>query len=103
MGSFATYSQRVEATVSGEAWDECYFSLLSLKHTLQGIPGWDRMDIWANQIDDERMHVIVITNWEYPEQLETWLLHGKITVEGVLKGCDPPPESLDVRFYEEIG
>lgn len=84
-----------------DAWDETYFSLLSLKHALAGVPGWKRMDILANHHEDNMIHLRVITNWATVEQMEAWL-DSDLTVEGVLKGITPPPENLAVSFYEKI-
>ena len=39
MSSVIAYSQVVQATVPAAAWDETYFSLLSLKSHIQSLPG----------------------------------------------------------------
>lgn len=101
MSSYFLYSQEISALLPVEAWDEAYFSLLSLKHALAGVPGWKRMDILANNLDVNTIHMRVITNWQTPEQLEAWL-DSNLTVEGLLKGLTPPPTRLDVSFYEKI-
>jgi heme-degrading monooxygenase HmoA len=95
------YSQQVQAVIPPAAWDEAYFSLLSLKHALAGVPGWKRLDFLANNEDDDMIHVRVITNWATVEQMEAWLA-SDLTVEGVLKALTPPPAELTVSFYEKI-
>lgn len=101
MANYLQYSQEVRAIIPPESWDEAYFSLLSLKHALAGVPGWKRMDFLANNEDDNQIHVRVITNWGTVEELETWL-DSTLTVEGVLKGLTPPPTDLQISFYEKI-
>lgn len=94
-------SQQVHVILAPASWDEAYFSLLSLKHALAGVPGWKRMDILANNEPDDLIHLRVITNWATREQMEAWLASA-LTVEGVMKGLTPPPHALDVSFYEKI-
>lgn len=101
MADYFLYTQEVRAVIPPESWDEAYFSLLSLKHALAGVPGWKRMDLLANNEPDNTVHIRVITNWGTIEEMETWL-RSSITVEGVLKGLTPPPPDLQISFYEKI-
>jgi hypothetical protein len=101
MSSIIAYSQVVTAEVLRESWDETYFSLLSLKAHLQALPGWQSFDFWARDLDDGHIKLIVVTNWDYPEQLAVWLEQG-VTTDSVLRSVDPPPKSLMVDLYEEI-
>ncbi|MFN2193215.1 MAG: hypothetical protein ACK2UG_12800 [Candidatus Promineifilaceae bacterium] len=101
MSSIIAYSQVVTAEVPRESWDEAYFSLLSLKAHLQSLPGWQRFDYWARDLDDDNVKLMVVTNWEFPEQLALWLEKG-VTTDSVLRSIDPPPISLTVDLYEEI-
>ena len=94
-------TQEVHATLAPASWDEAYFSLLSLKHALGGVPGWKRMDILASNQDDDTIHLRVLTTWAGVEQMEAWL-DSDLTVEGVLKGMTPPPVQMTVSFYEKI-
>lgn len=101
MAEYILYSQEIHAVIPPDAWDEAYFSLLSLKHALAGVPGWKRLDLLANNQEDNTIHVRIITNWESVEQLETWL-DSDLTVEGILKGLTPPPAFIHTAFYEKI-
>jgi len=101
MGSIVAYSQMVTAEVPRESWDEIYFSLLSLKAHLQSLPGWQRFDFWARDLDDGDIKLTVVTNWDYPEQLALWLKQGT-TADAILRSIEPPPKSLSVDLYEEI-
>jgi hypothetical protein len=101
MSSVIAYSQIVEAVVPRAAWDETYFSILSLKSHIQSLPGWQRMDIWAQNLEDGDVKVVAVTNWEYPEQLALWLEQG-MTIDAILRAMQPPPLSLNVDLYEEI-
>lgn len=101
MSSVVAYSQVVNAVVPRNAWDEAYFSLLSLKMHLQSLPGWQRFDLWAQDMEEGDIKLVVVTNWDYPEELAIWLQHG-VTVESVLNALDPPPISLQVDLFEEI-
>lgn len=102
MSSVIAYSQVVEAVITKEAWDETYFSLESLKAHLQSLPGWQRFDLWAQDIESGDVRVLVVTNWDHPEYLALWLEHG-MTVDAILRAMEPPPRSLEVNLYEEIG
>lgn len=101
MSSIIAYSQVVEAVVPRDAWDETYFSLLSLKAHLQSLPGWQRMDLWAQDLESGDVKLVAVTNWDYPQQLALWLEQG-MTVDAVLRAMQPPPRSLNVDLYEEI-
>ena len=101
MSSVVAYSQVVDAVMQREVWDEAYFSLLSLKAHIQSLPGWQRFDLWATDLDSGEIKVMVVTNWDYPEQLELWLKKG-VTVDAVLRSLEPPVTSLNVNLYEEI-
>jgi hypothetical protein len=101
MSSIRAYSQVVEAVVPRDAWDETYFSLLSLKAHLQSLPGWQRMDLWAQDLESGDVKLVAVTNWDYPQQLALWLEQG-MTVDAVLRAMQPPPRSLNVDLYEEI-
>lgn len=102
MSGVVAYSYVVNAVVSPEAWDEVYFSLLSLKAHLQSLPGWQRFDFWAQNKQNGAIKLLVITNWNYAEQLEVWLRQGT-TVDQILRQCDPPPQEMSAELYEEIG
>jgi hypothetical protein len=101
MSSVIAYSQIVEAVVPRAAWDETYFSILSLKSHIQSLPGWQRLDVWAQDLEDGDVKVVAVTNWDYPEQLALWLEQGT-TVDAILRAMQPPPLSLNVDLYEEI-
>jgi hypothetical protein len=101
MSSVIAYSQVVTAEVPREAWDEAYFSLLSLKAHLQALPGWQRFDFWARDVEEGYLKLIVVTNWEQPEQMALWLSQG-VTADAVLRAIEPPARSLMVDLYEEI-
>jgi heme-degrading monooxygenase HmoA len=101
MSSVIAYSQVVTAEVSRESWDELYFSLLSLKAHLQSLPGWQRFDFWARDQEDGDIKLVVVTNWEFPEQLALWLEQG-VTTDSILRSIEPPPKLLEVDLYEEI-
>ena len=87
MSGIAAYSQVVGAIVDGTAWDEAYFSL--------------RFDLWARDLDNGDVKLVVVTNWEQPEQLALWLEKG-ITVDAILRAMQPAPSQLTVDLYEEI-
>lgn len=101
MIAFVQFTQQVSALLAPESWDEAYFSLLSLKHSLGGVPGWKRLDIMANNQPDDTIQLRVVTNWGTLDQMEAWLA-SDLTVEGVLKALTPPPLELKVSFYEKI-
>ncbi|MGW8318616.1 MAG: hypothetical protein ACWGPS_05165 [Candidatus Promineifilaceae bacterium] len=101
MSSVVAYSQIVNAVVQREAWDEAYFSLLSLKAHLQSLPGWQRFDLWAQDMEDGNVKLIAVTNWDYPDQLKVWLSQ-EATVDGILRSIEPPPISLEVDLFEEV-
>ncbi|HZQ10614.1 MAG TPA: hypothetical protein VFD70_28805 [Anaerolineae bacterium] len=101
MSSYFQFSQEIHAVLPPASWDEAYFSLLSLKHALAGVPGWKRLDFIANNHDDGTIHAIITTNWATIEQLEAWL-RSDLTVEGILKALTPPPIQIDVHFFEKI-
>jgi hypothetical protein len=101
MSSVIAYSQVVTAEIQRESWDETYFSLLSLKAHLQSLPGWQRFDFWARDLEDGHIKLIVVTNWDFPEQLAIWLEQG-VTTDCILRSIEPPPKSLMVDLYEEI-
>ena len=101
MIAYIQFTQQVSALLAPESWDEAYFSLLSLKHALAGVPGWKRLDILANNQPDDTVQLRVVTNWGTLDQMEAWL-DSDLTVEGVLKALTPPPLHLDVSFYEKI-
>jgi heme-degrading monooxygenase HmoA len=101
MPDYFLISQEVRANIPEESWDEAYFSLLSLKHALAGVPGWKRLDLLANNREDNSIHVRVITNWANVPQMEAWL-DSDLTVEGILKGLTPPATELEVFFFEKI-
>ena len=98
MAYVAGYSYLVDAVVPWSGWDEAYFSLLSLKAHLQSLPGYQRMDIHARDLDSGDVKVTVITDFELMEQLSVWLDYG-ITPQGVLLEIEPPPIVItaDVR------
>ena len=101
MSSVIAYSQVVQAVIPAAAWDETYFSLLSLKSHLQSLPGWQRIDVWAHDQEDGDVKVMVVTNWDFPDQLALWLERGA-TADAILRAMEPPPRSLTVDLFEEI-
>lgn len=101
MSSATAYAQVVEAVLSRAAWDETFFALYSLKAHLQSLPGWQRFDVWARDLESGDVKLIVVTNWDTPDQLALWLEHG-VTVDGILRAMQPPPQSVKVELYEEI-
>ena len=101
MSSVIAYSQVVQAVVPAAAWDETYFSLLSLKSHIQSLPGWQRFDLWAHDQDDGSIRVLIVTNWDYPEQLRYWLERG-MTPDALLRAMQPTPQQLTVDLFEEI-
>jgi len=101
MADYFMYAQEVHAILPPAAWDEAYFSILSLKHALAGVPGWKRLDLLANNQEDDSIHLRIITDWGTVEEMETWL-DSDLTVEGVLKGLTPPPTEMNISFYEKI-
>lgn len=101
MSSVVAYSQVVHALIPGDAWNETYFSLLSLKSHLQSMPGWQRMDVWARDTENGDVDLVVATNWDYPEQLALWLEQG-VTADAILRAMKPTPSNLTVNLYEEI-
>jgi heme-degrading monooxygenase HmoA len=101
MSYIKAYSQVVEAEVARNAWDETYFSLLSLKGHLQALPGWLSFDMWAHDLENGNIRLIAVTNWETVDHLSTWLNSAK-TVDAILRAMEPPPKMLDIDLYEEI-
>jgi heme-degrading monooxygenase HmoA len=101
MTPYFLYAQEVHAVLAPASWDEAYFSLLSLKHALAGVPGWKRLDFLANNQDDDMIHMRVITTWDTVVQMEAWVA-SDLTVEGVLKALTPPPVEMEISFYEKI-
>lgn len=94
----AGYSHLVDAIVPYAAWDEAYFSLLSVKAHYQSLPGYQRMDIHARDLESGDVQVTIVTDFEYQEQILVWLRSG-ITPEGILQQVTPPPIIItsDVR------
>ena len=101
MSSITAYAQVVEAIVPRAAWDEAFFALNSLKSHLQSLPGWQRFDVWARDLDDGDVKLVVVTNWDFPVQLALWLEQGS-TVDAILRSMQPPAKSLKVDLYEAI-
>ena len=101
MSSIVAYSQVVQAIVPADAWDETYFSLLSLKSHIQSLPGWQRFDLWAHDQDDGTVKVLIITNWDYPDQLRYWLERG-VTPDAILRAMQPTPENVTVDLFEGV-
>ena len=101
MSSVIAYSQVVQAVVPAAAWDETYFSLLSLKSHIQSLPGWQRFDLWAHDQENGNISVLIVTNWDYPDQLRYWLERG-MTPDALLRAMQPPPQQLAVDLFEEI-
>lgn len=95
------YSQVVNAVVPRASWDEAYFSLISLKAHLQSLPGWQRFDFWAQDLESGDIKVVVITNWDSPVQLQVWSENG-ITVDSTLRALRPLPVSIQIDLFEEI-
>lgn len=101
MGTTIAYTQIVNAVVSKAAWDEVYFSLLSLKAHIQSLPGWQRFDFWARDLENGDVKLVVVTNWDYPVQLSQWLERGH-TADAILRSITPAPIELSVDVFEEI-
>lgn len=101
MSTVTAYAQVVEAVIPRESWDETYFSLMSLKSRLQAVPGFQRLDVWARDQESGNIHLMAVTNWDYPDQLALWLQQG-LTVDAILQEMEPPPLTLSVNLYEEI-
>lgn len=101
MGSTIAYTQIVNAIVPKDAWDETYFSLISLKAHIQSLPGWQRFDFWARDLEDGDVKLVVVTNWDSPVQLRQWLEKGQ-TADAILRSMDPAPKELTVDVFEEI-
>lgn len=95
------YSQVVRADVDAAAWDETYFSLLSLKQQMQSLPGWQGFDLWAQPMPSGMVRVLAITNWTSMDQLSIWLQTNK-TVDAILRAMSPPPQMIDADLYEVI-
>jgi len=101
MSYIKAYSQMVETEVTRDAWDETYFSLLSLKEHLQALPGWLNFKVWAHDLENGNIRLIAVTNWETVDHLSQWLNSAK-TVDAILRAMEPPPANLDIDLYEEI-
>jgi len=101
MSGTIAYAQVVEAVIPRDAWDETYFSLLSLKSHIQSLPGWQRFDLWARDLQDGDVKLVAVTNWDHAHQLELWL-KGGVTPDAVLRSMQPLPKALNVDLYEEI-
>jgi hypothetical protein len=101
MSGTIAYAQVVEAVIPRAAWDETYFSLLSLKSHIQSLPGWQRFDMWARTLESSDVKLMVVTNWDYAHQLEIWLKRG-VTPDAVLRSIKPGMKSLKVDLFEEI-
>jgi hypothetical protein len=101
MSYAAAYSHIVEAVIPREVWDEAYFSLLSLKSHMQSLPGWQRFDVWAHDLEGGDMKLVVASHWDDPAQLALWAERG-MTAENVLRALRPGPTTLNVDLYEEI-
>ena len=100
-GYMVGYSQVVDAIVPADAWEEVFFSLQSLKATLQSIPGFLRMDVTARDRDEQSINLTVVTNFEHSEQLEIWLEIG-ITPDQVLRHMTPPVTDIHIDVREII-
>jgi hypothetical protein len=101
MSYIKAYSHVVEADVEARAWDEVYFSLLSLKLEMQALPGWQRFDLWARSLDPDGVRMVAITNWSNSDQLAMWLQSDK-TVDAILRSIDPPPRTIKIDLFEAI-
>lgn len=101
MSYVKAYGQVIEAEVDRNAWDETYFSLLSLKGHLQSLPGWISFDLWARDLDSGNIRVVAVTSWEAADYLAEWL-NSTQTVDAILRSMEPPPASLAVDLFEEI-
>jgi hypothetical protein len=101
MSYIKAYSHVVEAEVEAGAWDEVYFSLLSLKLEMQALPGWQRFDLWARSLEPDGVRMVAITNWSSPDQLAVWMQSDK-TVDAVLRSIDPPPRTIKIDLFEAI-
>lgn len=101
MSSVLAYSQVIQALIPTEAWDETYFSLLSLKGHLQSLPGWQSMDVWARDTEEGPIDLVVVTNWDHPAQMALWLNKG-VTPDSILRAMEPAPTTMTVNVYEEI-
>ena len=91
----------ITAVLDRAAWDEAYFSLLSVKSQLQSLPGWQNFEMWANSTASSAVKVVVVTSWDEPDQLEIWM-QNQTSVDAILRTMQPPPQSISVDLYEEI-
>ena len=96
-----TYTHFVEALVGVDAWDEAYFSLISLKAQLPSIPSYRDMAVYARQLNDHEVQIRVATDWEHLASLVAWTERG-ITPDGILRALDPPAHRLIVQIEEHI-
>jgi hypothetical protein len=101
MAYVAGYAQVVDAVLSGAAWDEAYFSILSLKAHCQSLPGYQRMDFMVRDLDSGDVDVTIVTNFEYLEQLSVWLEHGQ-TPDAILSAMEPQPSRLRIDVRENM-
>lgn len=95
------YSQVVQAELEPTAWDETYFSLMSLKAQMQSLPGWQSFDLWVRPEEAGRLHLLAVTNWSLLDQLEGWLQSNR-TVDAILRAMNPPPRVLEATVYEVV-
>lgn len=95
------YAHTVEASIPMDLWDECYFSLMSLKAHLQSLPGWSGMSFTAREADGDRVLATVLTEWEQLESLTLWAQTHR-TPDAVLRSIRVPPDQISVRLSEVL-
>ena len=93
--------QLVDATLPMQAWDEAYFSLLSLKMHLQSLPSWSEMRVGAREQVDGTVEVLVTTGWTSVDAIGAWLDRGW-TPDAVLRSLKPAPLAISVRILAEV-
>lgn len=101
MSYVEVYCQAVRADIANNAWDETYFSLLSLKEQMQALPGWQRFELWATPLATGSIRVLAVTNWANRAYLAAWL-GTDYTVDAILRAMTPPPLAIEVEIYEGI-
>lgn len=86
---------QVSALIPKEHWDECYFSILSLKAHLQSLPGWRQMSV-AGRPDDDTVDVEINTTWASAGVLEIWMNKG-ITPDNLIRAIVGPDADVPIE------
>ncbi len=72
MAYIISYSHQTEGSVPQAVWDEAWYIIQSWKGYLQSFPGFIQTHMAARPLDNGDVRFLVLTRWEYPEQLEEW-------------------------------